>query len=302
VWGERLGPSGGGPGVPGGPGNGPGQPGAPGRGSSTPLRPSAPLGPRQSGTARFLYESAPNGGWVDVLSDSSVVSGWIATQNAGSSDASIYYRVAGAGVNGVFASALNQAGLLAGVNSDLAAAYDTKFGAGRFATDTATAPVPVPLTSLMVPVDQQPPVGQHVAAMVYSVGPKLSGSVTDPAGYRQIYADAFAAIAHWNASLPPIAGFRITLLSAGLYAGSSSGQDAPAQAAALDTLRLQVAGLIVEATVAALAATPALADLVILVNTNDSATMAGPERVAFDSVALARGATPSREGFDLPLH
>ena len=53
----------------------------------------------------FRYETSASGGYVPVLSDSSVVSGPIASQNAGSSFSTIYYQVGGDGVNGLFRGA-----------------------------------------------------------------------------------------------------------------------------------------------------------------------------------------------------
>ena len=254
------------------------------------------LGPQPPGVARFLYETDANGGWVNVVADSPVAPGGLATQNAGSNLATIYYRFGGAPINGEFATQLAAAGQLAQANADLATAYDAHFGAGAHAADsTASPPRQDRLTSLLVPLSPAtPPVGDSVYAVLYSVGPQLGAKgIEDEDGYRQIYADAFAAVADWNAQYPAIDNVRLTLLSTGAFAGTSGG---PA-------LRAQAAGLVIDAAVAALKAHPLLATLRFLVNTNDAAARAagGAERTAFDTAARDRKITTFRQGFDVPL-
>lgn len=262
------------------------------QGRGTVTTPSTALGPRPPGVARFLHESGPSGGWVDVVADSPVAPGGLATQNAGSNLASIYYRFGGAPINGAFAAQLAAAGQLQQADADLATAYDARYGAGSHQADsTASPPRQDRLTTLLVPLSNgTPPVGDTVYAVLYSVGPQLGATgIDDPDGYRQIYADAFAEIADWNTRHPAIENVRLTLLSTGAFAGGSGG---PA-------LRAQAAGLVIDAAVAAVQANPTLATLQFLVNTNDAA--GGVERIAFDTAARTRGITPTAQGFDVPL-
>lgn len=254
------------------------------------------LGPRPVGVARFLYETSATRGSVDVLADSPVVSGGLATQNAGSTLHPIYYQFGGEGLNGQFAQELADAGLLGSANKALAKAYDadTRYGRGAWKADsTPASPRRDRLTSLLVPVaPDTPPVGASVLAVVYSVGPQLGAKgIEDEAGYRQIYADAFAAIADWNQRWPrQIQNFRVTMLSTGIDSGTSDPT----------ALRAQSARLIVDAAVASIAAAPKwLGTLSVLVNTDDAA--GGAERLAFDTAARDRKLVTTLQGFDVPL-
>src|SRR5665213_987266 len=83
----------------------------------------------------FRFEMNATGNYVGVLANSALVKGKIASQNAGSSNAGIYYQVGGGGVNGYFHDALHDPKLLDNVNEALddvnkalVAAYDNRFG------------------------------------------------------------------------------------------------------------------------------------------------------------------------------
>ncbi len=245
------------------------------------------LGPRRPGVARFLYETDPTGPSVGVVADSPVRPGGLATQNAGSNLTSIYYQFGGEHLNGEFATQLAAAGQLQQANTDLAITiYDAHYGAGAYAADSTASPPPRDkLTSLLVPLSNgTPPVGDWVYAVLYSVGPQLGATgIDDPDGYRQIYADAFAAVADWNTRRTAIENVRLTLLSTGAFAGTSGG---PA-------LLAQAAGLVIDAAAAALQADPLLATLTFLVHTDDG--------TAFDTAARARNVTTTGQGFDVPL-
>ncbi|MGE3289366.1 MAG: hypothetical protein AB7I38_15645 [Dehalococcoidia bacterium] len=199
---------------------------------------SGGLGARPPGVARFLYETTSTGDWVGVVEDSPVSSGGLASQNAGSNLSGLYYRFGGAPINGAFKTALDAAGQSRQASADLAKAYDAHFGAGAFAADTKTLPQDR-LTSLLVPLTPGVhPIRRSVHAVLYSVGPRLRGNgVEDEPGYRQIYADGFAAIAGRNSGRnASIENLRLALPSTGVFAGTSDPQE-------LDALRAQAAGL-----------------------------------------------------------
>lgn len=252
------------------------------------------LGPRPAGVARFLFESAPAGGWVDVLDDSAVSPGPLVTQDAGSNDAGLYYRIDGGGLNGIFADLLDKADQRAGANADLVTAYDARWGAGAYAADSAGSPPRQDrLTSFLVLLaNGVPPIGESVYGVLYSVGPHLRDKgIEDTDAYKKIYTDGLAAIAEWNRTNTPFVNLRLALLSTGIYGGDSRG---PA-------LNAQAAGLIVDAVVAAMKTMPELAALTLLVNTNDTPAKDGDERIAFETVARARSIPTTRQGFDVSL-
>lgn len=180
-------------------------------------------------TVAFRFES-PTDDFVDVLGDSPVGSGPIASQNAGSSNPGLYYTVGGGGVNGLFARALRPThpgghDELARVNADLTARYDGRYGAGAWQADRFSGRTDR-LTSVCVPLQHDNTrVHPAVAAMVYSVGPVIQGPPAGaPAGaplignadvYRAIYADALASIASSGLA---VARFRVSMVSTGIYA------------------------------------------------------------------------------------
>lgn len=255
----------------------------------------ATLGPRQPGTARFLYESDPGGGWVNVVGDSPVAVGSIVAQNAGSTLHDIYYEVGGEFLNGTFATQITAADptLLGRVNADLKDAYNARYN-GAYDTDAAGRPPPQDrLTSFLIMLDPGvPPIGKRVLGMLYSVGPQLGAKgIEDEAAYKQIYTDGLTAIADWNTSNATIENLRVALLSTGAFGGSSDGP----------TLRAQAAGLVIDAAVAAMKARPEIGSLQLLINTNDTTTTQGPERIAFDTAAKARKITTFAQGFDVRL-
>lgn len=243
----------------------------------------------------FRYETAASGGYVPILGDSAVVSGPIASQDAGSSySGRDYYQVGGGTLNGMFAAALGTAGQLGTVNTALQAAYDARFGAGAWDHDKTAKAAPggdPPLTSFLVPLTPGvAPIGSSVVGLMYSVGPQLgSGATLDPTAYAQIYTDAMSEVARFRAAGHALDGLRLTMLSAGAYA--PGGVDLP-------TFYAQVAGLILDGIVAGAKADPSLADLTLLVNANDNSRK---ERMAFDAAAVERGITPNTAGFDVPL-
>jgi hypothetical protein len=56
----------------------------------------------------ILFESKNSNDCVGVMEESSLIRGPIASQNAGSTNQTIYYQVGGSGVNGFFATALGR--------------------------------------------------------------------------------------------------------------------------------------------------------------------------------------------------
>lgn len=233
------------------------------------------LGARPPGVLRFMYETSPTGQYVNVVADSTVVGGGLATQNAGT---------VGQILTGTFAIQLNAAGQLTEADKALTAAYQ----GGVFIGDPNASPARSgPSTSMLVPLAPgAAPVGASVYAVVYSVGPNLGAAgIVDEAAHRQLYADAFQTIADWNSANIAIANFRVVLLSM--------------DATATPALRAQAAGLVIDAGVVAVTANPQLATLTMLVNTDDTA--GGLERVAFDAAARLRGITAVNQGFDVPL-
>lgn len=236
---------------------------------------------------QFFFESNVTGQYVDVLAESKMISGAIVSQNAGSTNHDIYYQVGGSGLNGAFARALGPQQVVK-VNNQLQVSYDEKFGKGSWARDSKDSPSPSPLTSLLVPVEA----GTSCIGMMYSVGPRLTrDGLTPPSEksrYTQIYADAMNEIAK---SSTKIDGFRITMLSSGIYRG-----DAP-----LADFADAAAGCILDAVCASVKAQPlALAQLTILINTNLHAPFP-TELQGFTNAATARGATVTSTGFIIQL-
>jgi hypothetical protein len=247
-------------------------------------------------------ESDSKSHYVNVLADSVLVKGPVATQNAGSSNRGIYYQVGGGGRNGDFADGFGPR-LCDLMNQALVSAYDERFGAGSWQADNAAArgdrltsfyvPIPRPLP-VPRPAPPIPPVGDRIAGMVYSVGPIIhQGVIGDRDQYRQIYVDALDSVAAANraaASNGRIEALRITMLSTGIY---SAGLPA-AQATALAR---DAATLILDALAAA-AAGPAVADLpaTILINT---ATPVSKEIDAFTYAAGQRKLAVTAAGFVL---
>ena len=258
----------------------------------TPINPAGPtgggMGPRAPKTARFVFELGAST-WIPVFDDSTVSAGTLVTQDAGSTDVGMYYEVDGGGVNGEFKKALVASGGLKDANDAIATAYKGKYGAGEYDKDSKSPTRQDRLTSFLIPVNPISPVGSTVLAMIYSAGPKLTGPITDTAGYKQIYADALAAIATWSvANTTQVDNFRVTLLSTGIYGGPA--------------VMAQAAGLVIEAVIEALSAPQSpLSTLTILVNSNESA--GGLERIAFTTAAAASpwNVTASLQGFDVPF-
>ncbi|MEM1056182.1 MAG: hypothetical protein AAGI52_11695 [Bacteroidota bacterium] len=248
------------------------------------------------------YETSVSSGYRPVLSNSDVVSGPIASQNAGSTNLGIYYQVGGGGVNGLFHDALcgskpgdlcpHQA-CLDTVNADLVTAYDATYGAGAWKKDSASPPDPLPLTSFLVPIPSgcSSRVGANAVAMMYSVGPDMSSetSFSNPTGYTQIYADAMAQTAAFLAAGHALDGLRLTMLSTGIYKPRVADKAA---------FYAEVAGCILDAVVAGAKAAPALAGVTVLINTNGPG---GKEQTAFDTAATKRGLSPDAAGFDVPI-
>jgi|GEM_PF-2866999 len=254
------------------------------------------LDKRPANCLRVVYETDAGGGWVGVLKNSPLkqstsnakVIGPIATQNAGSSDSALYYQTGGSGLNLAFDLALTKSGEQINVNKALKSQYNKKYN-NSWATDAKSARQDR-LTSFLIPLDPTAQKGgDDVYCMVYSVGPKLSNGITDEAAYQQIYSDAFTELAAHNRAFPPIENFRLTLVSTLLYAGQSD----------LATLSSHAARLVIQAAKAAATTDSSLANLTLLVNSNE--TTGGVARVAFDSAATTLGLTPTDEGFYVPL-
>ena len=88
-----------------------------------------------------VFESSKSHGYVRVLHDSSALRGFIATQDAGSSNKDIYYQVGGGGVNKLFADDMGQ-DLTAAVNKALITAYENRFGDGAWEADKKSSSRP----------------------------------------------------------------------------------------------------------------------------------------------------------------
>jgi hypothetical protein len=231
----------------------------------------------------FFFESNENGGYIDVLANSSFIPGSVVSQNAGSTNPGIYYQVGGGGLNGVFERALGPQQVVS-VNNQLQIAYDAKFGEGKWAKDSKEPPSPFPLTSLLVPVE----VGNNCIGMMYSVGPMLArDGLTAPSEksrYTQIYVDAMNEISQRDSN---VNAFRITMLSSGIYRG-----DAP-----LADFADAAAGCIIDAVCTSVIAQPlALSQLGILINTDHNAPFPAELR-GFKNAATARGAMITPYGF-----
>jgi hypothetical protein len=250
----------------------------------------------------FRFEMNSTGNYVGVLANSVLVKGKIASQNAGSSNGGLYYQVGGLGVNGYFHDALGDATLLDNVNKAMVTAYDNRFGKDAWKQDQngrgdrlTSFYIPFPADAHSVGVS----VGSRVAGMVYSVGPQIPGpKVPDRDLYRQIYVDAFAAVAAANknaASTETIEALRLTMLSTGIY-GPSDATDATA-------LAHDAACVILEA-VEVSAKLPDAAHLpgIMLINNSKVAKkLPNKEMDAFSSAAKARGITVDSTGFTLDL-
>ena len=241
----------------------------------------------------FFFENNNKGDYVNVLANSDLVPGAIVSQNAGSTNLGIYYQVGGGGLNGVFAQALGTQ--VAGVNVELKEAYDAKFGDGSWVRDSRTPPSPLPLTSLLVAVSPSAHVGQNCIGMMYSVGPMLTAKGLIPSEssrYTQIYDDAMSAIAQ---SDKKIDGFRLMMLSSGIYRGG-----APIVPFANDA-----AACIIDAVCTAVKAQPQkLGQLAILINTNANAQFP-KELKGFTNAAKAHDADffseNGKQGFSITL-
>lgn len=236
---------------------------------------------------KFYFESNHQHGYVGVIDPSPVLNGAVVSQNAGSTNPGIYYQVGGLGLNGAFDKALNTQ--VPTVNALLVTDYNNLgIGSGSWQNDAATPPDPLPLTSLLVPVNTNDTNTNKTSAMMYSVGPQLSASgllAADLKIYTQIYVDAMTRIVQ---SQHTFAGFRITMLSSGIYRGGAP--IAPFADAA--------AGAIIDAIASSVKAQPTkLGGLAILMNTDDypvsrSGKKGYPkERMGFTNAAVARGAS-----------
>lgn len=227
----------------------------------------------------FFFESNPEGGYVNALSGSSLVFGSIVSQNAGSTNYGIYYQVGGGGLNGAFAKGLRSQ--ITAVNEKLRTAYDEKFGNGCWAEHSNNPPSPPVLTSLLVSVQPSEEVEKECIGMMYSVGPRLTAAgltSNEYARYTQIYRDAMSEIAQ---SDKKISGFRITMLSSGIYRGG----------APIASFTDAAASSIIDAVCEAVTNQPRrLGDLAILINTNNTKAEFPKELKGFTNAAKARDA------------
>jgi hypothetical protein len=231
------------------------------------------------------------GGYVPVLSNSTVATGKLVSQNAGSSNPGIYYQVGGGGLNGRFRDALGPE-QTDRVNQALRAAYDGRFGAGAW-MDQNQKGANAPLTSFLVPVDAARP-GDQIVGMIYSVGPQLTkGAITDKSQYRAIYTDAFAAVVSANARGERIAAVRITMLSTGIYAGALSNPSA-----LYDTSASCILDGIEQAAAAAAAAH---FPQTVLVNSATEPDGSSKEVDSFTRAAKNRGLAVDAGGFDFTV-
>lgn len=257
----------------------------------------------RSNSVRFLFESSTSKGWVGPLADSTLCSTKVATQNAGSINASLYYQVGGSGMNGLFAARLSASHRLAEVNGMLKTRYDNRFGTGAWEADSSAVPPRSDrLTSFLIELKPDGiNVGNNVEAMIYSVGPVLGKpGLVNETQYQQIYFDAIEAIDAWNQRGHTIAGLRITMLSCGIYAGLVDDKD---------LLYEKAAENIIVGIARAVRRFPRPSGLNILVNTNDSVKPPEHngkphiprERPAFTAAAHGLGITVDTAGFTVDV-
>ena len=242
-------------------------------------------------TFDVLFETSSAQSWVPVLADSELVTGKMASQNAGSIDAGMYYRVDGSGMNGLFWAPLKASGQLDDVNAMLRQGYDSCYGTDAWDKDSVGHPPRDDrLTTLLIELAADGVnVGKDVVAMAYSVGPVLGhNGIVDDAGYQQIYFDAMQSIDAWNQeAIEPIVALRTTMVSCGIYARLVDDKDGLFQRAATNI----VAGI-----ASAVNAYPALDGFTVLVNSNDAASPPR-ERPAFTAAAKGLGLTVTPDGF-----
>ena len=116
----------------------------------------------------------------------------------------------------------------------------------------------------------------------------------DPNQYRQIYVDAFSAVASANKNAgagKQIDAIRLTMLSTGIYAGT-------------DPLAIarEAAGLILDAVEAAAQLTDAASlPLTMLINNTTNGNYPNKEKDAFTQAARARNITVTASGFTLDV-
>ena len=253
---------------------------------------------------RIRFESA-QGTWVPVLSNSTIATGNLVSQNAGSSYPGLYYKVGGGTLNGFFATAIGntrETGCqLDQANMALEAAYDHKFGAGAYDRDSNNIPADPPLTSFYIPINAAKcfDAGTQVVGMLYSVGPILKEDdrgnyvgITDEPQYRRIYTDGFTAIVDANAGGAQIKAARISTISTGAFAGNPT---AAQRTALLHTSARLILDGIVEAAVAAAEANFPGTVLVNVKGSEDAAVD------AFTHAAQCRDLPVSSAGFDLTV-
>jgi len=248
----------------------------------------------QSQIIRFRFESNSSGDYVGILSDSSLISGNLVSQNAGSSNPGIYYQVGGGGLNHVFDSVLNKAGRLSQANASLIKKYDAKYGDGAYQTDAMSGREDRLTSLLIVLTPGASGIGSRAVGMMYSVGPVLGrAGITNRAQYAQIYTDAITQISAANANdNASIEGMRITMLSTGIYAQSV---DDPQK------LITDSAQLIVEGVANGVAANPSHGPTTILINA--SRDHGNKEHTAFAAVSSTDTYSISQVqgGFDVTL-
>ena len=237
---------------------------------------------------RFYFESNDKHGYVGVIEKSPFIKGEIVSQNAGSTNPGIYYQVGGGGLNSAFSSALGSQVKV--VNQKLVSEYNSLgIGSGSWEKDSSSPPNPLPLTSLLVPINPDDEHTDKTSAMMYSVGPVLNSSglvAAELASYTRIYTDAMTRIANSDQSF---AGFRITLLSSGIYRGG----------APIGPFADSAAGAVIDAITSSVKSNTAkLGGLSILINTDDypmkrhsDKKLYPKERIGFTNAAVARNAT-----------
>lgn len=245
---------------------------------------------------RFVFESDAGGTYVDPLANPANLEGLIATQNAGSTNPGLYYRVdtsanGTGGLNAIFGDALSASGQLDQANQRLADAYDLIYGESAHHDDSASPPSPLPLTSLLVRLDADSAVADEVAAMVYSVGPVLGpNGIVDEDQYRQIYYDAYDAVAGYNyGRIKPIVGLRIAMLSTGVYASRVNDADLLFKTAATNIIR----GIAKGASDFGIRSP----GLTVLINTDTGATP--NQRTAFSAAAADLGLVINNDHFEV---
>jgi hypothetical protein len=156
----------------------------------------------------YEFESQ-DGGFYPVTKKPTIVTGITATQNAGSINPGIYYKISGGGINGAFCKQYKKCSnkLLEDLNKKI--------------EDDAPEKDNFNYQNILVPIPEND--CDLAEYMMYSVGPVMSGETTftekNKEIIKNIYRDAMDIIIKHNNTLSEkhITCFRVTFLSTGVY-------------------------------------------------------------------------------------